>query len=263
MRFIHPAGPARQTRRARSEHEQAYCEAPPVADCLGHIESNVCPVCDGAGAAGAVDGAAAAGAGAVGGGAGQMPWDCCVVCCGAGGAGHATPCCDAAPIGGGAGQLVCESLLSGSAFGTDVDPCWGRFRWLWHSVRPPDRDFGSWLGFDLGFVFGRLLRHLVRWRIYRVGIGIGLISRRLVALDQIRRHTGRRAGNPAWKKRDALALKFGLGVEHVVIENCRRIELAARRAAGQHQCQDKRSGGAKQRQLVPVRHPLSPYRPPR
>ncbi len=128
-----PAGPARQTRRARSEHQQAYCDAPLVADCLGHIESNVCPACDGAGAAGAVDGAAAAGAGPVGGGAGQMPWDCCALAAEpALSAGPATlhPAAMLPRVGGGAGQLVCESCPSWNAFGTDIDPRWGRFRWL-------------------------------------------------------------------------------------------------------------------------------------
>jgi hypothetical protein len=89
------------------------------------------------------------------------------------------------------------------------------------------------------------LCQLARRRIYCIRIGIGRVGRRLVALHQIRRYSGRRAGNAVWKKRDPLALECGLGAEHVVIENSRRIELAARRARGQHQRESKRRAGAK------------------
>ena len=155
--IYHPTGPARQCRRS-VRRRRAYCEGAPAVG-FGHIESNDGAFCDagwdaGAGA-GARAGAAAGWTGAVGGGAGQMPCDCCAACDGGGavggGAGHATSC-DAAPVGGGAGQfagagccggvpLAPTSIRVGFDFGGFGTPC-GR----------PIATLG--FGFDSGFASG-------------------------------------------------------------------------------------------------------------
>ena len=117
----------------------------------------------------------------------------------------------------------------------DIDTPWRRCRRL----RRRAGHFRLW--FRLRFVFCRFLR----CRVGRIGVG-GLIGRRLIALDQILRHAGARARHAIGKHRLPVAFQLRLGVEHVVGEQRRWIELPARRAAGEREHKGCRRTGPNQ-----------------
>ena len=125
----------------------------------------------------------------------------------------------------------------------------GRRGWIWArtDIDAPRRRRGRLrrsarhFRFRLRFVFGCFLRS----RVGRSGIG-SLIGRRLIALDQILRHAGAGARHAVGEYRLPVAFQLGLGVEHVVGEQRRRIELAAWRATGAREHKGCRRTGPNQ-----------------
>lgn len=104
---------------------------------------------------------------------------------------------------------------------------------------------------DLGLRLYLRLRLRLHRRSRGFYSGVAAISRplrrRLITFHQIRRHTRLRAWHACGKKRLALARKLFLGVEYVVGQHFRRVELTTRCATAEHQHQRKRRTDSNQR----------------
>ena len=108
------------------------------------------------------------------------------------------------------------------------------------------------LGFLLRFVFC-----FFRGRIGRSGVG-GLLGRRLIALDQILRHAGVRARHAVGEYWLPVAFQLALGVERIVGEQRRRIELSAGRAAREREHKRGRRTGPNQQRWASRRGHAQP-----